>query len=68
MKRYFTLILILIGITSVFWNVKYQLRIEKFLIEKSELITEIKEKDQLIEDYQFGISQMQIIDECYIGE
>lgn len=68
MKRYFTLIFILIGITSVFWNVKYQLRIEKLLIEKSELITEIKEKDQLIEDYQFGISQMQIIDECYIGE
>lgn len=68
MKRYFTLILILIGITSVFWNVEYQLRIEKLLIEKSELITEIKEKDQLIEDYQFGISQMQIIDECYIGE
>ena len=36
--------------------------------EKENLISEIQEKDQLIEDYQDGISQIEFVDECYIGE
>ena len=61
MKRYFIIIYVLIGITSIFWNIKYQLRIEQLLLQ-------IQEKDQLIKDYQFGISQIEFFDECYIGE
>lgn len=61
MKRYFIIIYVLIGITSIFWNIKYQLRIEQLLLQ-------IQEKDQLIEDYQYGINQLQIFDECFIGE
>lgn len=68
MKRFLITIFLLIGITSIYANIKYQLRIENLIIEREELILEIKEKDQLIEDYQFGISQIQIFDECYIGE
>ena len=49
-------------------NIKYQLRIEELIEEKHELLTEIKEKNQLIEDYEFGISQIEFFDECYIGE
>lgn len=68
MKKFLITIFLLIGITFIYANIKYQLRIENLIIEREELILEIKEKDQLIEDYQFGISQIQIFDECYIGE
>lgn len=68
MKRFLLITVYLIGITSIYKNIKYQLRIEKLIKEREQLILEIKEKKQLIEDYEFGISQMQIIDECYIGE
>lgn len=68
MKKFLITIFLLIGITSIYANIKYQLRIENLIIEREELILEIKEKNQLIEDYQFGISQIQIFDECYIGE
>lgn len=51
MKRFLITIFLLIGITSIYANIKYQLRIENLIIEREELILEIKEKDQLIEDY-----------------
>ena len=68
MKRFLLITVCLIGMATAICNIKYQLRIEELIEEKHELLTEIKEKDQLIEDYQFGISQIQIFDECYIGE
>lgn len=68
MKRFLLIIVCLIGLISSIYNIKYQLRIEELIKEKEQLILEIKEKDQLIEDYQFGINQIQIFDECYIGE
>ena len=69
MKKDFLLITVcLIGIISSICNIKYQLRIEELIRQKEQLMLEIKEKDQLIEDYQFGISQIEIFDECYIGE
>lgn len=68
MKRFLLIIVCLIGLVSSIYNIKYQLRIKELIKEKEQLILEIKEKKQLIEDYQFGINQIQIFDECYIGE
>ena len=68
MKRFLLITVCLIGIISSICNIKYQLRIEELIRQKEQLMLEIKEKDQLIEDYQFGISQMEFFDECYIGE
>lgn len=68
MKRFLLITVCLIGLVSSIYNMKYQLRIEELIKEKEQLVLEIKEKNQLIEDYQFGISQMEIFDECYIGE
>ena len=65
MKRFLLIIVCLIGLVSSIYNIKYQLRIEELIKEKEQLILEIKEKDRLIEDYQFGINQIQIFDECY---
>ena len=67
-KRFLIITICLIGITSCICNIKYQLRIENLIKEKENLISEIQEKDQLIEDYQDGISQIEFVDECYIGE
>ena len=48
MKRCFITMFILIGITSVLWNVEYQLRVERLIKENEKMLLEIKEKDQLI--------------------
>lgn len=68
MKRFLLITVCLIGMATAICNIKYQLRIEELIEEKHELLTEIKEKNQLIEDYEFGISQIEFFDECYIGE
>lgn len=68
MKRFLLITVCLIGIISSICNIKYQLRIEELIRQKEQLMLEIKEKDQLIEDYQFGISQMEFVDECFLGE
>ena len=68
MKRFLLITVCLIGMATAICNIKYQLRIKELIKEKYELLTEIKEKNQLIEDYEFGISQIEFFDECYIGE
>lgn len=68
MKKFLLTIFLLIGITAIYKNIKYQLRIEQLIKQKEELILEIQEKEQLIEDYKFGISQIEFFDECYLGE
>ena len=68
MKRFLLITICLIGVATAICNIKYQLRIKKLIEQKHELLTEIKEKNQLIENYEFGISQIEFFDECYIGE
>ena len=70
MKNFFIIFCImwLLTIISCIFNIKFEQRINELKQENNKLILELQEKDQLIENYQYGINQIQFFDECFIGE
>lgn len=78
MRRFLIIIFCMIwalAITSSIYNIRYEEETEQLrteIIELRKQITEkdkiINEKDELIKEYQYGISQIEFFDECYIGD